>query len=110
MQRDLSSLPLPPAVRAKLSVAGFVTVDDIADLKPSEIDKGSNLLKPHFMMDIPKMRVGLKTYTFRFFDILHFTNTDVGVRFSYTCLDIAFGCRHNTSDRRKEVRNLRGSV
>jgi hypothetical protein len=49
------------------------------------------------------LRGGLKTYNFRFFDIFRFTNTDVGVRLSYTRFDIAFGYRHNTSDRRNEV-------
>jgi hypothetical protein len=56
------------------------------------------------------LRGGLKTYNFRFFDIFRFTNTDVGVRLSYTRFDIAFGYRDNTSDRRNEVWNLRGSV
>jgi hypothetical protein len=75
-------------------------------------------LIPHddclYAVDISKIRGGLKTYTFRFFlrsfDTLRFINTDGGVHFSYTCLDIAFSYRHNTSDRRNEVRNLRGSV
>jgi hypothetical protein len=49
------------------------------------------------------LRGGLKTYTFWFFDIFRFTNIDVGVRLSYTRFDIAFGYRHNTSDRRNEV-------
>jgi hypothetical protein len=49
------------------------------------------------------LRGGLKTYTFRFFDIFRFTNTGVGVRLSYTRFGIAFDYRHNTSDRRDEV-------
>jgi hypothetical protein len=51
------------------------------------------------------LRGRLKTYTFRFFDIFRFTNrpTDVDVRLSYIRFDIAFGYRHNTSDRRNEV-------
>jgi len=40
MQRELSSFPLPPFVRIKLSNAGFITVEDIINLKPSDIDKG----------------------------------------------------------------------
>ena len=41
MQRELVSLPLPPFVRSKLSSSGFITVEDIINLKPSEIDKGA---------------------------------------------------------------------
>jgi hypothetical protein len=45
--------------------------------------------------DIPKMRGGadlrdgLKTYTSRFFDILRFTNTDVGVRLIHVLISLS---------------------
>jgi hypothetical protein len=35
------------------------------------------------------LRGGLKTYTFRFFDIFRFTNTDVGVRLPYTYISLS---------------------
>ena len=40
MQRDIGSFPLAPALRMKLKNAGFSTVEDLTDLKPSELSKG----------------------------------------------------------------------
>ena len=40
MQRDISSLPLPPMQRKKLIAAGFITAEDVIELKPSELSKG----------------------------------------------------------------------
>ena len=41
MQRDIGSFPFAPAVRMKLKNAGFSTVEDLTDLKPSELSKGN---------------------------------------------------------------------
>ena len=41
MQRELSSFPLPPVHRMKLQSAGFTTVEDLIDAKPSELSKGT---------------------------------------------------------------------
>ena len=41
MQRELSSFPLPPVHRMKLQSAGFTTVEDLIDVKPSELSKGT---------------------------------------------------------------------
>lgn len=40
MQRELSSFPLPPIHRVKLKNAGFVIVEDLVGIKPSELSKG----------------------------------------------------------------------
>ena len=40
MQRELSSFPLPPVHRMKLQNAGFTIVEDLIDIKPSELSKG----------------------------------------------------------------------
>ena len=40
MQRELSSLPLPPLQRQKLTSFGFHVIEDVIDLKPSELSKG----------------------------------------------------------------------
>ncbi|KAK7485386.1 hypothetical protein BaRGS_00023334 [Batillaria attramentaria] len=38
-QRELITFPLSPAVRAKLTTAGFLTVADLHNVKPSELSK-----------------------------------------------------------------------
>jgi len=40
MQRELSSFPLAPVYLHKLSVAGYVTADDLKDVSPTELSEG----------------------------------------------------------------------
>lgn len=41
-QRELMTFPLAPTVRTKLVSAGFLTVADLYDIKPSELSKGTD--------------------------------------------------------------------
>ena len=43
-QRELSSFPLPPLQRMKLQQLGFLKVEDVLDLKPTELAKGTGTL------------------------------------------------------------------
>eukprot|EP00057_Strongylocentrotus_purpuratus_P003078 XP_003725868.1 PREDICTED: DNA repair protein RAD51 homolog 3 isoform X1 [Strongylocentrotus purpuratus] len=45
MQRDINSFPIPPSFRAKLNNAGFSSVADVLELKPSELSKELNISK-----------------------------------------------------------------
>ena len=40
MQRELSTFPLAPNYLHKLSSAGYITVDDLKDVSPSELSEG----------------------------------------------------------------------
>lgn len=44
MQRELVGFPLSPAVRVKLVAAGFLTAEDVLEVKPSELSKGNERL------------------------------------------------------------------
>lgn len=44
-QRELLTFPLAPAIRAKLSSAGFLTVTDLNNVKPSQLSKGESEIK-----------------------------------------------------------------
>lgn len=39
MQRDLGSFPFPPHLKRKLSTSGFRIVEDLSDVKPTELSK-----------------------------------------------------------------------
>ena len=40
MQRELSTFPLAPNYLHKLSIAGYITVDDLNDVSPTELSEG----------------------------------------------------------------------
>lgn len=40
MQRELSTFPLAPNYLHKLSSAGYITVDDLKDVSPTELSEG----------------------------------------------------------------------
>ena len=40
MQRELSTYPLAPNYLHKLSNAGYITVDDLKDVSPTELSEG----------------------------------------------------------------------
>lgn len=48
MQRDINSFPIPPSFRAKLNNAGFSSVADVLELKPSELSKGEHASRIQF--------------------------------------------------------------
>lgn len=54
MQRELSTMPLHPSLRSKLSNAGFVTIEDVADLKACELSKDLGI-SANEAMDLLKM-------------------------------------------------------
>ena len=54
MQREISSFPLPPVQRMKLQNAGFITVEDLIDVKPSELSKGEIVVLKRAMESVPK--------------------------------------------------------
>jgi hypothetical protein len=39
-QRTLSTFPIAPVHKTKLCSAGFLTVEDLKDIKPSSLSKG----------------------------------------------------------------------
>lgn len=40
MQRELSTFPLAPNYLHKLSIAGYINVDDLKDVSPTELSEG----------------------------------------------------------------------
>ena len=40
MQRELGSFPFPPPIRAKLKDNGFGIVEDVFEMKPTELSRG----------------------------------------------------------------------
>jgi hypothetical protein len=44
-QRSLVTFPISPAIRAKLTAAGYITVADLNNVKPSELSKGTVSIK-----------------------------------------------------------------
>ena len=44
MQRELSTFPLAPNYLHKLSSAGYITVDDLKDVSPTELSEGKYIV------------------------------------------------------------------
>ena len=59
MQRDLGSFPLPPAIRIKLKESGFSLVEDVVDMKPTELSRGSfNFVCVHVLISSTVLKLG----------------------------------------------------
>ncbi|XP_022086400.1 DNA repair protein RAD51 homolog 3-like isoform X2 [Acanthaster planci] len=54
MQRDLASFPLPPAIRFKFKDNGFSVVEDVIEMKPSELSREIGISKEE-SLEILKM-------------------------------------------------------
>ncbi|XP_038059401.1 DNA repair protein RAD51 homolog 3-like [Patiria miniata] len=54
MQRDLGSFPLPPVIRVKLKDSGFSVVEDVIEMKPTELSREIGISKEE-SLEILKM-------------------------------------------------------
>ena len=70
-QRDLLTFPLAPSVRAKLTSAGFITVADLHNVKPSELSKGELLLLVITFKTFRKQQHQINIFLFRFSVYFH---------------------------------------
>ena len=58
-QLPLITFPISPAIRTKLTTAGFVTVSDLSHVKPSELSKGmSDDLENCYCINTPPRNCG----------------------------------------------------
>ena len=75
-QRDLLTFPLAPSVRAKLTSAGFITVADLHNVKPSELGKGELLVLLLLLVitfkTFKKQQHQINIFLFRFSVYFHF--------------------------------------